>query len=72
MKCPKCTHTGFAFRRRAGSFDRNSTIDETLDQTRRERECKACGHRWTTVEVTLDELQRLRAATFRDNLRGAA
>jgi transcriptional regulator NrdR family protein len=70
MKCPRCGHRAFVFTRRAGHYSSASSIDESLDQTRRERECKACGHKWTTVEVHLAELQTLRAAAFRDNLRG--
>jgi transcriptional repressor NrdR len=30
--------------------------------TRRRRECSHCGHRWTTIELTLDEIE-LRSPT---------
>lgn len=43
--CPVCEH------------DETSVVRS--EQQRRRRECKLCGHRWTTVEVTLEELNNL-------------
>lgn len=30
------------------------------DDTRRRRECKACGHRFTTIEMPIDEFEKIR------------
>jgi transcriptional repressor NrdR len=43
MNCPKCGNT------------RNCVIDSrksTCNSVRRRRFCKACGHKWTTYEIT--------------------
>ena len=52
MKCPRCQS--------------ESRVLETREPKRR-RECtdSVCGHRWSTVEVSLTELQQMRADTLR-------
>ena len=52
MKCPRCKS--------------ESEVLETRDGKRR-RAClnRTCRHRWSTVEVSLSELQQMRADTIR-------
>jgi transcriptional regulator NrdR family protein len=52
MKCPRCKS--------------ESEVLETRDGKRR-RAClnSACRHRWSTVEVSLQELQQMRADSIR-------
>ena len=52
VPCPSCGS------RDVGVIDSRSWED--LQERRRRRECDACGHRWTTVEVPIDELQRIK------------
>lgn len=43
--CPRC-------------FARNSAVKDSrpaFQSIRRRRECKSCGHRWTTFEIAADE-----------------
>ena len=52
MKCPRCQH--------------DSRVVETREPKRR-RQClsPACGHRWSTVEISAAELAQMRADTMR-------
>lgn len=52
MKCPRCQS--------------ESRVLETREPKRR-RICgnESCGHRWSTVEVSLSELQQMRADSIR-------
>ena len=49
MKCPQC------------SYHKNAVLEsrESHGNKRRRRECHACEHRWTTVEIESDEYFRL-------------
>lgn len=62
MKCPKCGKVSTAWKTR---IREQCERDTALDQQRRSRECLFCGHRWDTMEVTLEELCRLRRLAFR-------
>ena len=54
MKCPKC----------GGAKQRITDSRQTGNEVRRRRECRACGHRFTTYELTeidrakLEKMQR--------------
>ena len=52
MKCPRCQHP--------------SRVVESREPKRR-RHClsSACGHRWTTVEISTTELSQMRADSIR-------
>ena len=50
MKCPRCQSA--------------SEVLETRDAKRR-RKCTACDHRWTTFEVTAQQLHQMQADTIR-------
>lgn len=55
MQCPKCLNNdGFKV------ADSRATIVMGRETIRRRRECKSCGWRFTTIEVTYDEDQRRR------------
>lgn len=52
MKCPACSSVEQkVMSTRAGT-----------SRTGRLRRCNACGHRWNTIELTVQELQRLEVA----------
>jgi transcriptional regulator NrdR family protein len=48
MNCPECAQ-------------KSAVIDtgKKVNYVRRRRKCKACGHRWTTREITVEEFDRL-------------
>ena len=50
MICPKCH----------ASEPRVLETRHVEEYTRRRRECTECGHRWTTAEIDLDTLRRLK------------
>ena len=51
VPCPACGS------REVGVIDSRSWED--ANERRRRRECSGCGHRWTTIEVPIADLQRL-------------
>lgn len=51
IKCPVCGSTKV--------YVKDSRSFNDGEHKRRRRECGECGHRWTTVEVTLKEFQTI-------------
>jgi transcriptional regulator NrdR family protein len=47
LKCPVCQHTDSSVVR----------TDQEAHYIKRRRQCSRCGHRWTTGEAPIEELQ---------------
>lgn len=54
MKCPKC---GNASRRQQSTVDTQDAPDQMV---RRRRECRECQTRWSTLEITEDQLKAIK------------
>ena len=54
IPCPACAEVG-----QIHAIDSRETARGGLATRIRRRECRACGNRWSTVEVGLNEFDRL-------------
>lgn len=55
MKCPAC--------KGVDEFVIDSR--DISEGQRRRRECRTCGHKWTTLEMNMDEVQDMRTIIFK-------
>jgi transcriptional regulator NrdR family protein len=68
MNCPKCASTQTRVinsrgKGSKGSAERltqaNQAMLASFDWINRQRVCSACTHRWTTIELSITDIQRL-------------
>lgn len=68
MNCPKCNAKATG---QGGRIRPQSQTDVELGQQRRGRSCMSCGHCWTTMELDMAEVARLRTLAFRATMKEA-
>jgi transcriptional regulator NrdR family protein len=69
MQCPQCDSTSIIYATRTPTIFKSTFVLRLAEDwpmmVCRRRECKACGKRWGTVEMPVDDLQLLLADVAR-------
>jgi transcriptional regulator NrdR family protein len=53
LGCPACSAPG------SGVYDSRVAISDGSPYVRRRRKCDACGHRWSTAEIPVEQFEAL-------------